>query len=255
MIKIIMHGCNGKMGQVISEIVSQDDTTKIVAGIDTIDNKLNEYPLYTVIDECREEADVMIDFSNAKATNQLLDYALRRKLPLVLCTTGLSDEQNSMVEEASKEIPILRSANMSLGVNTLITLAKMAAQVFGNAGFDIEIVEKHHNLKVDAPSGTALALADAINETLNNEYEYKYTRHDKREKRSKKEIGLHAVRGGTIVGEHNIYFAGIDEVVELTHVAQSKAVFGKGAIEAAKFLARQPKGLYNMEDVIRDSVI
>lgn len=255
MTKIIMHGCNGKMGQVISEIISQDASTQIVAGIDTIDNKLNEYPLYQRISDCKEEAHVIIDFSNPKAVDQLVEYALNRSLPLVLCTTGLSEEQNQLVKKASMQIPILQSANMSLGVNTLITLAKMATQVFAKAGFDIEIVEKHHNLKVDAPSGTALALADAINDTLHNDYEYKYARHEERKKRDKKEIGIHSVRGGTIVGEHSIYFAGIDEVVELTHVAQSKAVFAKGAIEAAKFLAQQPKGLYNMEDVIKNNVI
>jgi 4-hydroxy-tetrahydrodipicolinate reductase len=250
-----MHGCNGKMGQVISEIVSNDETAKIVAGIDMIDNKLNEYPVFTDLNDCKVEADVIIDFTTAKAVDRLFEYAISRKLPLVLCTTGLSEEQINQISEVSKEIPVLRSANMSLGVNTLITLAKMAAQVFAKAGFDIEIVEKHHNQKVDAPSGTALAIAEAINETLNNEYEYKYARNEERKKRDKKEIGLHAVRGGTIVGEHNVYFAGIDEVVELTHVAQSKAVFANGAVEAAKYLAHQNKGLYNMENVIRDTVL
>ena len=178
---------------------------------------------------------------------------MAKKVPCVLCTTGLSGEQLAKIEEASKEVAILKSANMSLGINTLLKLLKDAAAVLAPAGFDIEIVEKHHNLKVDAPSGTALALADSINEEFENEYEYIYDRSQKREKRSKKEIGISAVRGGTIVGDHDVIFAGVDEVITFSHTAYSKAVFGKGAVQAAKFLAGKPAGYYNMSHVIEEA--
>ena len=242
MVKIIMHGCNGKMGQVITDMVKNDDTAEIVAGIDVVDNRDNGYPVFTDIDACDVPADVIIDFAAAVAVDKLLDYSVKHKIPVVLCTTGLSEAQIAKVEEASKKVAVLRSANMSLGINTLMKLLKEAANIFAPAGYDIEIVEKHHNQKVDAPSGTAIALADSINEARNNEYEYVYDRSQVRKKRDKKELGISAVRGGTIVGEH--------EVIEFKHTAYSKSVFAKGAVEAGKYLAGKPAGLYNMSDVI-----
>lgn len=250
MVKIIMHGCNGHMGQVISGLVEKDPEIEIAAGIDISDNGRNSYPVYTDMKECKVEADALIDFSSAKATDALLDYCVERKLPVVLCTTGLSEEQLNRVEEVSKEIAVLKSANMSLGINTLLKLIQDAAKVLAAAGFDMEIVEKHHRLKVDAPSGTALALADSLNEAMDNQYHYTFDRSQKREMRDDKEIGISAVRGGTIVGEHEVIFAGPDEVIEFKHTAYSKAVFGKGAVEAAKFLAGKPAGRYDMSDVI-----
>ncbi|MBO4981910.1 MAG: 4-hydroxy-tetrahydrodipicolinate reductase [Lachnospiraceae bacterium] len=250
MTRIIMHGCNGKMGQVISRMVSEDPDVQMVAGIDAKDDGHNPYPVYTDIEACDVEADCLIDFSAAAAVDKMLDYCVANRLPCVLCTTGLSQEQLKKVQEASEKVAILRSANMSLGINMLLALLKEAAGILVPAGFDVEIVEKHHNLKVDAPSGTALALADSINEEFDNQYEYVYDRSGRREKRPKKEIGISAVRGGTIVGDHDVIFAGEDEVITFSHTAYSKAVFGKGAVQAAKFLAGKPAGLYNMSNVI-----
>ena len=250
MVKIIMHGCNGHMGQVISGIVEKDPDAEIVAGIDIADQGKNSYPVFTDIDACQVEADAIIDFSSAKATDKLLEYSAARQIPVVLCSTGLSQEQLAKVEETSRKVAVLKSANMSLGINTLLKRVQDAAKVLAAAGFDMEIVEKHHRLKLDAPSGTALALADSINEAMDNQYHYVYDRSQKREKRDDKEIGISAVRGGTIVGEHEIIFAGQDEVIEFKHTAYSKAIFGKGAVEAAKFLAGKPAGRYDMSDVI-----
>ena len=250
MVKIIMHGCNGHMGQVISDIVEKDPDAEIVAGIDIADQGKNSYPVFTDIDACQVEADAIIDFSSAKATDKLLEYSAARQIPVVLCSTGLSQEQLAKVEETSRKVAVLKSANMSLGINTLLKLVQDAARVLAAAGFDMEIVEKHHRLKLDAPSGTALALADSINEAMDNQYHSVYDRSQKREKRDDKEIGISAVRGGTIVGEHEIIFAGQDEVIEFKHTAYSKAIFGKGAVEAAKFLAGKPAGRYDMSDVI-----
>lgn len=251
MVKIIMHGCNGHMGQVISGLVEKDPAAEIVAGIDIADQGKNSYPVFTDIWACQAEADAIIDFSSAKAVDTLLDYSVERQIPVVVCTTGLSGEQLEKIEETAKKVAVLKSANMSLGINTLMKLIQDAAKILATAGFDMEIVERHHRLKVDAPSGTALALADSLNEAMGNEYNYVYDRSQKREKRTDKEIGLSAVRGGTIVGEHEVIFAGPDEVIEFKHTAYSKAVFGKGAIEAAKFLAGKPAGRYDMSDVIK----
>ena len=250
MTRIIMHGCNGKMGQVITGLCKDDEAACIVAGIDIVDNRDNGYPVFTDIDACDIDADVIIDFAAAAAVDKLLDYSKRKGIPVVLCTTGLTPDQITKVAETSKDVAVLKSANMSLGINTIMKLLKDAANVFAPAGFDIEIVEKHHNQKVDAPSGTALALADSINEARDNEYEYIYDRSQVRKKRDAKEIGISAVRGGTIVGEHEVIFAGVDEVIEIKHTAYSKSVFAKGAIEAAKFLAGKPSGMYDMADVI-----
>ena len=227
MVRIIMHGCNGKMGQVITGLVADDPNAQIVAGIDIADNRDNGYPVFTDIKKCDVAADVIVDFAAAAAVDALLDYSVEKQIPVVLCTTGLSDEQLARVKESSKKVAILKSANMSLGINTLMKLLKDAANVFAPAGYDIEIVEKHHNQKVDAPSGTAIALADSINEARGGEYEYVYDRSQVRKKRDKKEIGISAVRGGTIVGEHEVIFAGIDEVIEFKHTAYSKSVFAK----------------------------
>lgn len=250
MIKVIMHGCNGKMGRTIAGLIESDETISLAAGIDAYDEGKNPFPVFHNIRDCDVEADAVIDFSIAPAVDGLLEYCVEKKLPCVLCTTGLSEEQLSKVEHASKEVAILKSANMSMGINMLLKLLKEAAQILVPAGFDIEIVEKHHNLKLDAPSGTALALGDSINEALNHEYEYVYDRSTRREKRPQKEIGFSAVRGGTIVGDHDVIFAGADEVITFSHTAYSKAVFGKGAVQAAKFLAGKPAGLYQMSDVI-----
>ena len=250
MVRVIMHGCNGKMGQIISGLIAPDEEIEIVAGIDAFDNGQNSYPVFASIEKCDVEADAIIDFCVTAAVDGLLDYCVEKQVPCVLCTTGLSEEQLAQVQEASKKVAILKSANMSLGINMLLKLLKEATATLAPAGFDIEIVEKHHNLKVDAPSGTALALADSINEELNNEYKYVYDRSQVREKRTQKEIGMSAVRGGTIVGDHDVIFAGPDEVVTFSHRAYSKAVFGKGAIQAAKFLAGKPAGMYDMSDVI-----
>jgi 4-hydroxy-tetrahydrodipicolinate reductase len=250
MVKVIMHGCNGKMGQMITGLIAADEEIEIVAGIDAYGEIKNPYPVFRSTTECDVEADAVIDFSNSVAIDGLLEFCVAKKIPCVLCTTGLSPEQIEKVNEASKQVAILRSANMSLGINMLLKLLKEATGILAPAGFDIEIVEKHHNQKLDAPSGTALALADSINEELDNSYKYVYDRSQIREKRTRKEIGISAVRGGTIVGDHDVIFAGADEVITFSHRAYSKAVFGKGAIQAAKFLAGKPAGMYDMSDVV-----
>lgn len=250
MVRIIMRGCNGKMGQSISNIVAADPETEMVAGIDIMDNGRNPYPVFKDLRDCNVQADCLIDFSSVVGVEDMLDYCVEKNLPCVLCTTGLSQEQLEKVTEASKKVAILKSANMSMGINLLLKMLKEAAGVLAPAGYDMEIVERHHRLKLDAPSGTALALADSINEELGNEYEYVYDRSTRREKRPAKEIGISAVRGGTIVGDHDVIFAGEDEVITFSHSAYSKAVFGKGAVQAAKFLAGKGPGFYNMGDVI-----
>ena len=254
MVKIIMHGCNGRMGQMITGIVKDRDDAEIVAGIDVFDKITNTYPVFTDIDACDVPADVVIDFSSASAVDKLMDYCEKKNLPLVLCSTGLSEDQLSRVKALSEKIAVLKSANMSLGINLLLKLLKDAAGVLASSGFDIEIVEKHHRMKLDAPSGTALALADSVNEALGGEYEYVYDRSTRREKRPDKEIGISAVRGGTIVGDHDVIFAGTDEVITFSHSAYSRAVFAKGAVSAAVFLAGKGPGLYDMSNVIDASL-
>ena len=250
MIKAIMNGCNGKMGQVISAICKEDPQIEIVAGVDLYDGIKNDYPVFPNISVCDVKADVIIDFSNAKAVDDLLVYSVDKKIPVVLCTTGLSEEQMEQVKAASGQVAVLKSANMSLGINLLMQLLAQAATILAPAGFDMEIVEKHHRLKVDAPSGTALALADSLNEGLDNAYHYTFDRSQRREQRDDKEIGISAVRGGTIVGEHDVIFAGDDEVITFQHTAYSKKLFAKGAIQAAKFLKGKEPGWYQMSDVI-----
>lgn len=251
MVKILMHGCNGKMGRMITEIVKNEEDAVIAAGVDKFTGIPNDYPVFEEIAQCDVDVDVVIDFSNAGAVDELLDYCVKKSLPVVLCTTGLSDEQLKKVDECSEKIAVLKSANMSMGINLLLKLLKDAAKVLAPAGYDIELVEKHHNQKLDAPSGTALALADSINEAMGNEYEYVYDRSQVRKKRDAKEIGISAVRAGTIVGEHEVIFAGTDEVIEFKHTAYSRSVFAKGAVEAGKFLVGQPAGMYDMGDVIQ----
>ncbi len=250
MVRIIMSGCNGHMGQVITRIVSERDDCEIVAGIDKYRGRENGYPVYDAIGDCKETADAVIDFSAPAALDDLLEYGKKTKTALILCTTGYSDEQKAAIEEASKGVAILRSANMSLGVNVMAKLITEAVKQLAPAGFDIEIVEKHHNLKKDAPSGTALFLADAANEGADNRYKYVFDRSQRSEKRPQDEIGISAVRGGNIPGDHDVIFAGEDEVITFSHTAYSKAVFGKGAVMAAlKMKGREP-GLYDMNSVL-----
>lgn len=251
MIKVLMHGCNGKMGQVVSRMVDETEGMELAAGVDRFLGRENPYPVFESVEACDVPVDVVIDFSNAAAVDGLLDYCVNRRLPVVLCTTGLSEAQLEKVEKAAEQIAVLKSANMSMGINLLMKLLKDAAKVLAPAGYDIELVERHHNQKVDAPSGTALALADSVNEALDHEYTYVYDRSQYRKKREEKEIGISAVRGGTIVGEHEVIFAGMDEVIEFKHTAYSRSVFGKGAVEAAKFLAGKTAGMYDMSDVIQ----
>ncbi len=249
MTRIILSGCNGKMGQVITAIAGEKDDVEIVCGTDLTEGN-NSYPVYANPYAYTGEADVIIDFSHPSAFDNLTKYAAEKKIPLVMCTTGLSSEQRNKLTDLAKEIPVFFSANMSLGVNLLIELAqKAAAMLYGN--FDIEIVERHHNQKIDAPSGTALAIADAINETIPDEAEYMYDRHAQRKKRGAKEIGIHAVRGGNIVGDHQVIFAGKDEIIELSHHAASKEIFAVGAIKAAVFMKNKPAGMYSMKELVQ----
>lgn len=247
--RILLSGCNGKMGRMIAACVRERTDCTVVAGIDVSGEVLDAFPVFTTPEECQVEADVIIDFSHPSALEPLLDYAERRHLPAVIATTGLSDEQVAQLGERSSRIPVFFTANMSLGVNLLCVLARKAAAVLGGQ-FDIEIVEKHHNQKIDAPSGTALMLANEMAKVLPGEPQYVYDRHSVRKKRDKNEIGFHAIRGGTIVGEHEILFAGRDEVLTLSHAAMSKEVFATGSLNAAMFLATQPNGLYSMDDLL-----
>lgn len=251
MTKIIMNGCNGRMGQVITKIVADTKDCEIVCGIDINDSIKNTYPVYKSLSEYDGKADVIIDFSHPSILSSVLEYAKATNTPAIIATTGLTAEQKAEIGETSKSVAMFFSANMSLGVNLLIDLVKKATKVL-EENFDIEIVEKHHHNKIDAPSGTALAIADAISDTLTNEAEYTYDRHSVRKKRSKNEIGIHSVRGGSIVGEHSVIFAGQDEVIEIKHQATSREVFAVGAVKAAKFLAGKPAGMYDMNDLISD---
>lgn len=246
--RIILSGCSGKMGRVVANIVEGRQDCEIVAGLDIhpIDSA---FPVFASPAECTVKADVIIDFSHPSCTIPLLNYAKANHIPTVICTTGLGEEQLAAIDAATESIPVFFSANMSLGVNLMAELCKKAAAILGN-DFDVEIIEKHHNQKIDAPSGTALMLADAVASALPHPSLYEYDRHSRRQKRDKNEIGIHAVRGGTIVGEHEVIFAGRDEVLTISHSAASKEIFAVGAVNAAVFLAHKPNGIYNMGSMV-----
>lgn len=250
MTNIILSGCCGKMGRVIAREIEARDDCKVVAGVDIVSDSSLGFPIYDDFSKIQEDADSIIDFSNPAVLKGLLEFATDKKIPVVLCTTGFSSEQVAEIKKESEKTAIFYSGNMSLGINLLIELSKMAEKVLGTA-FDVEIVEKHHNQKLDAPSGTALMIADGISEVMEQEPQYVYDRHSYRKKREKNEIGIHAVRGGTIVGEHQVIFAGHDEVLTLTHQAQSKEVFAIGSINAAIYLNGKPHGMYDMSDMLK----
>lgn len=249
MTKIILTGACGKMGNAIQSVVAGRDDCTIVAGVDRYNDGRTPFPVYESLNDVQEKADVIIDFSNPSLLDTLIAFAENRQTALVIGTTGYDDCQKRQIADASNVIPVFFTYNMSLGINLMANLAKKAAQILGN-DFDIEIVEKHHNQKIDAPSGTALMLADAITESLDKPMKYEYDRHSKREKRTRNEIGMHAVRGGTIVGEHEIIFAGRDEIITLSHSARSKEVFAVGAVNAAVFMAGKTPGMYDMAQLI-----
>ncbi len=248
MTKILLSGACGMMGKKIADVVSKKDNMQIICGVD-IAQQICDFPIYNSFDDIKEAPDVIIDFSHVSVLEKLLKYACEKNIPCVIATTGFSQEQISAIRAASKKIPVFFTANMSLGVNLLCALAMKAASILGE-DFDVEIIEKHHNQKLDAPSGTALMLANAVNSQFGDSYVYEYDRHSKRLKRPKKEIGIHSIRGGTIVGEHDVLFAGRDETVTLSHSATSKEVFAVGAVKAAEFLKDKEIGLYDMTDVL-----
>lgn len=245
MVSVVISGANGKMGRVINSIISARTDCNVIAGIDLVTEKYSDFPIYSKFSELTENPDVIIDFSHPSVLDGLLEYCLSTGTAVVIATTGYSDEQIAKIKKAAEQIPVFFTFNMSLGINLLIKLAKTAAEVLGDQ-FDVEILEKHHNQKIDAPSGTAIMIANSVNEVLNNRCQYVYDRHSQRKKRDKNEIGIHSVRGGTIVGEHDIIFAGRDEVITLSHSASSKEVFAVGSVNAAVFLAAQKPGIYDM---------
>ncbi len=252
MCNLIIQGVCGRMGRALVALIDEREDCKIVAGVDVCTNASFPFPVYTKLQDVKESADVMIDFSLPEATKAALPVCMERNLPCVICTTGLSDELKKELQFASMQCAVFYSANMSLGINLLIELVKTARKTLPD--FDIEIVEKHHHNKLDAPSGTALALADAINNTSAGQFHYVYDRHELRQKRAADEIGIHAVRGGSIVGEHDVLFAGPDEVLTLSHCAYSREVFANGAISAALFLKGKMPGIYNMRDLIAEKI-
>ncbi len=249
MTKILMSGANGKMGHAVASVIATREDCVLSVGVDLNTKPYGDFPIVASFAEVAEKPDVVIDFSNPTVLDSLLTYCLAERIPCVLATTGYSEEQLIQIQTAAKEIPIFFTFNMSLGINLLVQLAKKATAILGDQ-FDIEIVEKHHNQKLDAPSGTAIMLANALNESLDNRYHYTYDRHSKREKREKYEIGMHAIRGGTIVGEHDVIFAGRDEVITLSHSAASKEVFAVGSVNAAVYLVSQKPGMYDMQGLM-----
>lgn len=248
MTRIILSGALGKMGKAITSCVENRNDCEIVAGVDIATAECS-FPIYKSFNEINVDADVIIDFSHPSVLNDLLSFAKEKKMPAVIATTGLNDEQIEAIKSASNEVPLFFSANMSIGVSLVSELAKKAAKVL-QGSFDIEIVEAHHNQKIDAPSGTALMLADSISEALDEKPIYEFDRHSKRMKRTKNEIGIHAVRGGTIVGEHEIIFAGPDEVIKISHSAYSKQLFANGSVNAGLFLVGKEAGFYSMKDLV-----
>lgn len=249
MTKIVISGANGKMGKTVYNCVAQRDDFIISAGIDINTEKYADFEIYKNAKDLPEKPDAIIDYSHPSCLNDLLEYCLSTGTPIVLATTGYSEEQIAKIKKTAEQIPIFFSWNMSLGINLLVQLAKKATSILGNQ-FDIEIVEKHHNQKIDAPSGTALMIANAINETRKNEMNFIYDRHSRRQKREANEIGIHAVRGGTIVGVHEVMFCGNDETITISHSAASKAVFAEGSINAAEFIKSQSSGIYDMGNIV-----
>lgn len=249
MINVLLNGCNGKMGQAVTRTARYRNDLVIVAGVDACSVENTPYPTYTDVHGVNEKIDLIIDFSHPNALSNILDYAVNKKLPVVIATTGFSKEQKIMIAKASEQIPILLSANMSLGINLLIELVKKAAKTLYGT-FDIEIIEKHHNQKIDSPSGTALAIADAVNTAISPLHmKYVYDRHSTIQKRTRNEIGIHSIRGGTITGEHTVLFAGNDEMIEIKHTALSKDLLAEGALKAASFLFGKAPGYYRMQDI------
>lgn len=249
MTRILISGCLGHMGRVTASTIESRNDCETVAGLDISSDDSTAFPVFKNLDELNTEIDVIVDFSNPVALKSLLAYAVRTGTPLILCTTGYSTSQEKDIKEASLSAPIFYSGNMSLGINLLIELSKKAAAVFGE-GFDIEIIEKHHNQKLDAPSGTAIMIADAVSKSQGNRFGYVYDRHSVRKKRGKNELGIHSLRAGTIVGEHEIVFAGNDETLTITHQALSKQIFATGAVNAAVFMLGKPAGIYRMSDLL-----
>ena len=250
MLKILLSGCSGTMGGVVAKIANETEGISIVAGYDLRHNDALSFPIYSDICKCAEMPDVIIDFSNPAALEGLLSFAVKNKIPVVVATTGLSEAEHSFLRAASEKIPVFFSPNMSIGINLLIDLVKNAAKVLGD-DFDMEIIEKHHNKKLDAPSGTALYIADSINDVFGNSKKYIYDRHAERKRREKCEIGIHSIRGGTIAGEHSVLFAGNDEIIEINHAAVSKSIFATGALKASVFIFGKPPGLYGMNDMLK----
>lgn len=250
MTEIAITGAAGKMGRVIADICNTREDVKVIAGVDLLAEQYSDFPVYKSLFDMKEKPDVIIDFSHPSALEELLDYCKINSVPVVVATTGYTEEQIKDIKAAAEQIPVFFTFNMSLGINLLVDLAKRATAILGDQ-FDIEIVEKHHNLKKDAPSGTAIMIAEAINGVLDNKMHYVYDRHSVRHPREKTEIGMHAIRGGTIVGEHDVIFAGRDEVITLSHSAGSKQVFAVGSVNAAVFLTSCSKGLYQMSDLLK----
>ncbi len=245
MVSVVISGANGHMGKVINSVISERSDCRVIAGIDVVTEKYADFPIVSAPSELPQKPDVIIDFSHPSALDKLLDYCLSTGTAIVIATTGYTEEQIAEIKKASEQIPVFFTFNMSLGINLLIKLAKTAAEILGDQ-FDVEILEKHHNRKLDAPSGTAIMIANSINETLDNRCQYVYDRHSQRKKRDKNEIGIHSVRGGTIVGEHDVIFAGRDEVITLSHHAASREVFAVGSVNAAVFISGRSAGLYDM---------
>jgi len=251
MIKIILHGCMGNLSKAVRKLIENHKDYEIVSGVDIVGSGNGlAFPIYSDISLCDQKADVIVDCSVVEAVPAVLEFAVKKQIPLVLCTTGLPKELMEDVKKASQKVAILQSPNMSLGVNLLMNMVQRAAKLLD--GFDIEIIEKHHKLKADAPSGTALLLADAINKSLGGQMEYIYDRSKERKKRGNNEIGMHALRGGTIVGDHSVVFAGIDEIFEFKHQALSKEVFAVGILRALGFIHNKPAGFYTMQDLINE---
>lgn len=252
MLRVLISGCNGHMGQILTQLCTENEDVEIVGGFDLLGRENGLFPVWDSPAACAVEGDVLVDFSSPSALPTLLDFGLKRHIPLVLCTTGYTQEQTEAVVKASRQIPIFRSANMSLGINVLSSLVAKAASAL--EGFDVEIVERHHNRKLDAPSGTALMLAEAAARGLPYEPTPVYGRSDVRRPRDPHEIGISSVRGGNIAGDHTVIFAGRDEVIELSHSALSRDVFASGALRAARFLSGQAPGMYSMDDLVKEII-